>query len=526
MKTQLFALLLAATCSLQAQAQTPRVKVRLQVVLVDSQLNQKPVPFFAVNLQAPGVAPTELKTGLDGTAEKEFAPGIYQLAVPKPIEFSGKRFAWNMEVTIAGAEQTILLSNDNAKTEDVPAPAAGSAASAAPPDLTALFDRLKNSVFTVHGETYEGSGFLVDSAGLVVTNNHVVQSSKYLALQFDQKRKVPAKLLAASPDKDIAVLWVNPAAFPEAIVVPLAPSEGKASIVVGQRVFTIGNPFGHEKVLTTGVISKVEKDSITSDITLNPGNSGGPLFTLGGQVAGITTATMRTLASIVPIEEARPILEEARRNMAGGPPPGVELLPVEPEDYFPAEALRPLLQQGKMDLKPYFFEAGEFYVGIYTPPVNYFLRHEEEMSAARKATKRTGGDASQAKPPEGALEEAKDYRPVVMIHVRPRYGSFVKVRFKNGFESMRLLCGYKEVAPIDPGRRQFELHARGKTVDTTFEGLYEYPANAISPTCGGVTLEIFSEKNPNVPFSRSIEPATIARVWADLEPYRVAQAPK
>jgi len=91
---------------------------------------------------------------------------------------------------------------------------------------------------------------------------------------------------------------------------------------------------------------------------------------------------------------------------------------------------------------------------------------------------------------------------------------------------MRLMCGYKEVEPIDPGRRQFELYARGKAVDTTYEGLYEYPADAISPSCGGVTLEIFSEKNPSVPFSRSIEPATIARVWADLEPYRVAQASK
>lgn len=525
MNRQLFALLLIAACALQAEGQAPSVKVKFQAVLVDNQLNQKPVPFLVVSLQSAGAAAAELKTGLDGTAEQQLAPGTYHLSTPKPIEFNGKRFAWNMEVSVAGTEQTILLSNDNAKIEEIPAAPPLVAASPPSPDLTALFDRLKNSVLTVHADTYEGSGFLVDSSGLVVTNNHVVQSSKYLALQFDQKRKVPARLLAANPDKDIAVLWVNPAAFPEAIVAPLAPREGKNPIVVGQRVFTIGNPFDREKVLTTGVISKVEKDSITSDITLNPGNSGGPLFTLAGQVVGITTATMRTLASIVPIDEARPVLEEARRNMASGPPPGVELLPVEPEDYYPAEALRPLLLQGKMDLKPYFFEAGEFYVGIYTPPVNYFLRHEEEMTAARKAAKRTGGDASEAKPPEGALEEAKDYRPVVIIHVRPRAGVW-KARFKNGFESMRLFCGSKEIAPIDPGRRQFELYVRGKTVDTTYEGLYEYPADAISPACGGVTLEIYSEKNPDLGFSRSIEPATIARVWADLEPYRVAQSSK
>jgi hypothetical protein len=272
------------------------------------------------------------------------------------------------------------------------------------------------------------------------------------------------------------------------------------------------------------VISKVEKDSITSDITINPGNSGGPLLTMSGQVAGITTATLRTLASIVPIEEARPLIEEALKNMGGKTPPGVQLLPVEPDEYFPAEALRPLLQQRKMDTKPYFFEAGEFYVGIYTPPLEYFLSHQEQMNAARRATKRTGGDPSEATPPEGALEAAKDYRPVLWIQVRPRYGAMLKVRFKNGFERMRLVCGDKEIAPISPGRKPYELNMRGRTVDTTFEGLYEYPADAISPACGSVTMEIFAEKNPDQPISKSMDAGTIARVWADLAPYRAAQA--
>jgi hypothetical protein len=115
-------------------------------------------------------------------------------------------------------------------------------------------------------------------------------------------------------------------------------------------------------VLTTGVISKVEAESITSDININPGNSGGPLLTLKGQVIGITTAGLQKLAKVVPIADAQPLIEEARRKL-GGQAPSAELLPVEPLDFFPADSLRALLQKEKIERKSYFLEAGEFEVG-------------------------------------------------------------------------------------------------------------------------------------------------------------------
>lgn len=535
MKRLVFALLCVPLLLFPSPAQTGAVKVKLRVVLVDKDLNQKPVPFLTVvlrNAAGSGEA-VELKTGLDGTSEQAVPPGRYTLSTPKPVELGGKRFRWEREITIAGAEQTIELTNDNAKTEEIAADG-GRAGSATPPsgaasgDLTALFDRLKNSVVTVRAEAHDGSGFLVDPAGLVVTNNHVVESSNYLAVQFDKKRKVPARLLASNADKDVAVLWVNLGAFPEAVVAPLVPADAASQVAVGERVFTIGNPLGREKVLTTGVISKVEKDSITSDININPGNSGGPLFTLRGQVSGITTAGLRRLASIVPIEEARPVVEEGRRKIAGGTPPSAELLPVEPTDYFPADVLRALLQQEKMDTKPYFFEVGQFRVALITPPVGYFLNHEDEMAAARKAAKRAGGDPSQAKPPSRALEDAQDYRPVLIVSVRPKLGmGWTHAKFKNGFQRMRLLCGGKELPPVDPGRSEFDLRdERGRTMDTTFQGRYVYLPDAMSPACGGVVLEIFSEKDPNAPVAKPVEAATVERVWADLEPYRKTHAPK
>jgi hypothetical protein len=513
-----------------ARPQAAPVNVKVRVLLVDKDLNQKPVPFYIIDFRSQGSAdtPTELKTDLDGKAERQLAPGRYSISTPKPVELGGKRYTWNMEIQIGGTEQHLDLTNDNAKIEDSAPSAASpgenkSSPGAANGELTTLFDKLKNSVVAIHSESRNGSGFLVDSTGLVVTNNHVVNSSTYLAVQFDDKRKVPARLIASNADKDVAVIWFDPAAFREGVVAPLLVNDAASHLVVGQRVFTIGNPLGREKALTTGVVSKIEKDSINSDININPGNSGGPLFTYDGQVAGITTAELRNLASIVPVEIVRPMVEQARKDIVGATPPRPVLLPVEPTDFFPADALREVLKQEKLDTKAYSLDAGEFHVWFMTPPTSYYLRHEEEMAAARKAAKRSGGDEATAKPPSSALEDAQDYRPVLVVRVRPKFGVLFKVRFKNGFVRMRLLCGGQELTPIIPGRAEFDLvDQRGRKVDTTFQGIYEYPADAVAPACGNMVLEIYSEKDPNTPVSRPIDAATVDRIWADFDAFRRA----
>jgi len=503
--------------------QTAPVNVKVRVLIVDKDLNQKPVPFYIVNLKnaANAGSPAALKTDLDGKAETQLPPGRYSLSTPKPVDLGGKRYSWNLEIQITATEQRVDLTNDNAKIEDL-APTASSSGAAAG-ELTALFDKLKNSVVAVHSESGKGSGFLVDSTGLVVTNNHVVNASSYLAVQFDDKRKVPARLIAANPDKDVAIIRYDPSAFPEGVVATLLSNEAASHLAVGQRVFTIGNPLGRDKALTTGVVSKIEKDSINSDININPGNSGGPLFTLDGQVAGITTSVLRNLASIVPVEVVRPLVDTAKKEIGKEVPPAPVLLPVEPTDFFPADALREVLKQERLDTKPYFLDAGQFQVGFFTPPLNYYLRHSEEMAAARKAAKRSGGDASTAKPPTSALEDAVDYRPVLLVRVRPKFGVFLKVRFKNGFVRMRLLCGGKELTPILPGRAEFDLFdQRERKVDTTFQGVYEYQADAVTPSCGNVVLEIFSEKDPNTPESKPVDAATVQRIWNDFDPFRQA----
>src|SRR5215510_5554712 len=214
-----------------------------------------------------------------------------------------------------------------------------------PADLTELFKRLKNTVVTVKSETGHGTGFFVDSKGLVLTNQHVVGNSGYLAVQFDREHKIPARLIAADLQKDVALLWVNMAALPNASPAPLyRMAGGKAPVQEGERVFTIGSPLTLDKIITTGIVSKVEPHTILSDININPGNSGGPLFNGDGQVIGLTTFGTQDVAGpgvsgIVRIEEALTLLEQNGSKATGTPPSGT-LLPVEPQTPYPVAGLK------------------------------------------------------------------------------------------------------------------------------------------------------------------------------------------
>jgi serine protease Do len=165
-------------------------------------------------------------------------------------------------------------------------------------------------------------------------------------------------LVAFDAEKDIAVLWANLTPFPEAIVAPLAMTKPEESPVVeGERVFTIGSPLSQQKILTTGIVSKVEPRAILSDININPGNSGGPLFSSLGTVVGLTTfgeqdASGPGISGIVRIEEAEQLLERAKVKMRDISPPHPALLPVEPSGSYPIDALKTSLRKVTFDEHP------------------------------------------------------------------------------------------------------------------------------------------------------------------------------
>ena len=151
------------------------------------------------------------------------------------------------------------------------------------------------NVFSVPAGT--GSGFIWDDTGHVVTNFHVIQGASEATVRLADGRDYRAGLVGVSPSHDIAVLRIG-VGFKPPPPVPLGTS---ADLRVGQKVFAIGNPFGLDWTLTTGIISALDRSLptesgptidhlIQTDAAINPGNSGGPLLDSAGRLIGITTA--------------------------------------------------------------------------------------------------------------------------------------------------------------------------------------------------------------------------------------------
>jgi len=163
-----------------------------------------------------------------------------------------------------------------------------------------------------------GSGFVVDDAGYIVTNNHVIEDASSIEVTFSDETTVPAQVIGTDPFNDLALL--KPEKVPASVVpVELASSTG---LRVGQRAIAIGNPFGLDQTLTTGVISALGRplqvddgeyifNVIQTDAAINPGNSGGPLLDSRGRVIGVNTAIQREAQGIgfaVPVDTLKRVM--------------------------------------------------------------------------------------------------------------------------------------------------------------------------------------------------------------------------
>lgn len=142
----------------------------------------------------------------------------------------------------------------------------------------------------------QGSGFIIDREGYILTNNHVVANARKIIVTMADGKKLPASLVGRDPASDLAVIKI-----PSEHVEVVAELGDSNKIKVGQKAIAIGNPFGLSHTLTTGIISALNRGIITeeghqidsliqTDAAINPGNSGGPLLNSNGEVIGINSA--------------------------------------------------------------------------------------------------------------------------------------------------------------------------------------------------------------------------------------------
>jgi S1-C subfamily serine protease len=159
-----------------------------------------------------------------------------------------------------------------------------------------------------------GSGSIIDMRGHILTNHHVVANAQKLEVTLADESKWPAKLIGSDPDSDLAVIKID-APRDKLRVLPMGDSKG---LRIGQKVLAIGNPFGLERTLTTGIISSLGRtirseagtlmeDIIQTDAAINPGNSGGPLLNSDGEIIGINSAIISPSGGSVGIGFAIPV---------------------------------------------------------------------------------------------------------------------------------------------------------------------------------------------------------------------------
>jgi S1-C subfamily serine protease len=466
----------------------------------------------------------------------------------RPVVFHGKAYQWTQMVDIvAGRDAVLELTADNAEVE--------AAISAIPleADPSFLLPQWLDSVVAVWTPSTHASAFLIDPNGLMATNQRVIGTATSVEVQLSPALKVSASVLAADPVRDVAVLRIDPKVAASLRALPLGCAQAaKPPVVDGQELFTIAAPLREQKGTTSGTVTRVEPHSIAADFRLAPGSAGGPVFTAGGGVVGITSLvddrddkgqSRRGTSRVVRIDDVCDVLASAEKKLKDAAPPDGTHLPVEPVRPFPVDALKDAAQRRAGSLSPYQMSSSDFDVAFVTPVLIYGVQYQSEQERGRE--RRTTSRTLDAPPVMRTLtdfgnwsEYVADFPPVLLIRVTPKLveGFWTTVartaartqgvsvppikRFKSGFSRMGVFCGDAGVTPIHP----FKLEQRISESDAIYEGLYAFDPGALGPHCGPVKLVLYSEKEPEKGDTRLVDPKVLQQIWQDFAPYRVGDA--
>jgi S1-C subfamily serine protease len=520
--------------------------LHIKVVLVDADRKATPIARHALLISdnPATAAPRRIVTTMDGVADVRLPPGNYTVESDQPVAFRGKAYQWTQNVDIvAGRDAVLELTVDNA---EVGTASAETVATETDPWVT--LRQWLDSVVGLWTPTSHASGFLIGENGLIATNQRVLGTATAVEVQITPAVKVAARVLVADAARDVAVLWIDPAAVASVRPVPLGCTGAKPSVTDGQKVFAIQAPLLQEKGPTSGTVSQLAAHAFVSDLALTSGGAGGPVFTPGGDVIGLTSldehATERHGNSrVVRIDDVCEVVAAAEPKMKTAAAPEGRHLPVEPVGTFPADALERAAKTRAGSLNPYQITSSDFDVSFMTPVQTYGAQNQTAL-VNRRDRGRSGAPTQAEQMVVRTLMEfgswssyVADYPPVLLVRVTPRLveGFWTKVargapptqgmaippikRFKSGFSRMRAFCGDAEVTAIHP----FRIETRVSDNDGVYEGLYVFEPEALGPACGAVKFVLYSEKEPEKGETIAADPGVIQRIWQDFEPYRAAK---
>lgn len=165
-----------------------------------------------------------------------------------------------------------------------------------------------------------GSGFIISADGFIMTNAHVIEGADQVYVTLTDKREFKAKVMGTDPRTDVAVVKIEATALPRVVIGDVN------ELKVGQWVVAIGSPFGLDNSVTAGIVSAKQRDTgeflpfIQTDVAVNPGNSGGPLLNMKGEVVGINsqiysrTGGFMGISFAIPIDEAMRVADQLRAS--------------------------------------------------------------------------------------------------------------------------------------------------------------------------------------------------------------------
>ena len=317
--------LLLVLGSSAASAQTLG-KLHVTVTLPDATGRITPIAGHALLIsdEPPSAPPRRIFTTPAGTIDVSLGPGRYAVESDRPVLFEGKRYEWSRRIDIAaGRDATLALTADNASVEV--GTAAEVSATPSGTDPSVLASQWQDSVVGSWTPTRHASGFVVDARGLIVTSQRVIGTATSAEAQFAPDLRVRATVLASDPQRDVAILWVNPSVVSSLRLPPLGCGQTRPPVENRQELYAISARMTGQRHLTSGEVTGVGPRLILSDLTLARTSAGGPVFTVHGLI-GFTTVEdrdpdARSAARVVRIDQACELLASAEKKIVEAMPP-------------------------------------------------------------------------------------------------------------------------------------------------------------------------------------------------------------